>query len=553
MFKFRITHLLFYGIVFLTYSLNAQIGIGTPNVNENSDLHLANKNRTLILNHVDNLNAITDPYDGMIFYDTNKKCFRGYANGKFTECFGGSSSDPIVNVTGPGFQGDFIRGVELENGTFQVTINNNSFNSVTINFNINDLLLDQSEDIQVVSVYEYGSTNTATTSTTLTIGADASTTIVYKLSGTPTGTYTQLNGIWKKLTLEYSDSVTIKMNFNCDQQNFIWTGMNRPFSGLRSNVSYEGVYRITYNMDATGYDFPASSQTIDGLTLYTEGAIGSNTGEIVFYLTGVYTGEDNGFVNFNVYDSCNLYLGFYKDCKQILDANRVNPNIPNDFTQRTPALTSGVYKIDVDGYGGIFPMDCYCDMVFDNGGWTLVLNYNHKANTNTPILARNSNLPLLGSTTLNPTNNEYNTMYWGHAQAGGLLTEFSPKEIRFYARSSAHSRIMHFKTKKESIVNSFKNSSPNFTGINVRDVSLDSYGLPNANGFYPYAEHNTTLPQRANRFGASLTDHSFYEYGYTHWNINASAIYTGRWEVDNYDKRNGAATNHATIHQIWIR
>lgn len=43
-----------------------------------------------------------------------------------------------------------------------------------------------------------------------------------------------------------------------------------------------------------------------------------------------------------------------------------------------PAATSGVYPIDVDGPGGDAPIDMYCDMVTDGGGWTQIM-YNTEA------------------------------------------------------------------------------------------------------------------------------------------------------------------------------
>jgi hypothetical protein len=212
----------------------------------------------------------------------------------------------------------------------------------------------------------------------------------------------------------------------------------------------------------------------------------------------------------------------FKSCKEILAANS--------------SAASGVYTIDPDGITGSQPTTtCQCDMTTDGGGWTLVLNYLHAGNTNPALVVKTNSLPIIGSTTLG-TDESGSTATWGHASPS-YLNSFTFTELRFYGKTSGHSRILHFKTSHANTISYFKFGTGSMSGIASSYTALTGH-----TAYLP----NSTANYFADQANYATTEFPFWLNGTYHWGIKGG---TNRWEVDDYPNN---STNN-TFHQIWIR
>ena len=181
-------------------------------------------------------------------------------------------------------------------------------------------------------------------------------------------------------------------------------------------------------------------------------------------------------------------------------------------------------------------------METDGGGWTLVLNYNHRAATNPELDVRLDSLPLLGRESLGQ-DESLEQEFWGHAGNEMLRSLTGFRELRFQCRSSENTRVMHFKTADADCIAAVQLGRGSCAGMR--------------NDFVPMPDHTALLPAamdraEVDRFDATLTYNSF---GKTEvdtparmWSVRAEPSQQA-WECD-YGSNDFM---FHTIHRVWIR
>ncbi len=228
------------------------------------------------------------------------------------------------------------------------------------------------------------------------------------------------------------------------------------------------------------------------------------------------------------------------DCKQAACVAKVCSAVRNCNSLPEDAK-SGRYFVDIDGPGPRKVMLAQCDES-QGGGWMLVLNYVHKAATNPQLNNMFSRLPLKKSSTLG-VDESSDPESWGHV-VPSLMKDIQFSETRWFARTSAHSRVIHFKNNAKVVNDYIKDGSlAKGAGCDPKASTNSSTNLSTSGG-------SAKLPQNATdgfcaRGDKAMTEYPFFKDSTYHWGVRGTGT---RWEVDDY-----LPTSPDTLHRVWVR
>lgn len=162
----------------------------------------------------------------------------------------------------------------------------------------------------------------------------------------------------------------------------------------------------------------------------------------------------------------------------------------------------------------------------DGKKWLLILRYNHLGGTN-PDLRQidHGDFPIpLKTDDLLTYNDERETASWGHV-SNEYLSIFKVSEVAFFGITSAHDRVVNFKSSSDGPLAYISGSRLSFNS--GRCFCTEPYNL--------FSKKETaSIPRLANKFltsSVSLTSSPFYIENVAYWNIKSDGY---RWEVDNY-------------------
>lgn len=439
---------------------------------------------------------------------------------------GGSSSSVVANCNTAGFNSATYTANTALNGiaSFSVTITNNTFTTAVISFATTDLVLSGLSNMGNVAVSTF-SGSPALVSNQATLTAGQSVTVTYQITGTPPSCGT-LTGVWTKLSLTCTKSATVIPNVNCVAGQ--WTSAISPnpttTNGLVNGSAYSGTYSIPYTGGSCAFN--AETLTQDGLSLTISSSTLASSGNLVYTLSGTYSGTTGGSVTFTTARGCQIYVGFPRSCNDIITMN--------------PLATSGVYTINPDGVlnSTFAAMSAQCDMTTDGGGWTMIMNYVRVANQ-TPSPVVRSTVPLISSGF--GGSDVGNTAAFGHV-SNALANAIPFREVRFEGQTTNHTRVMNAKSSTPSVISYIKTGIGNMSG-SYSALPGNTTGTPGCSG-----ESGT------NAGNFALTAFTFFcENATQNW-FRVYQFETNAYRMDSRSSNgvdNGVIDN--TLHRAWVK
>lgn len=195
--------------------------------------------------------------------------------------------------------------------------------------------------------------------------------------------------------------------------------------------------------------------------------------------------------------------------------------------------------------------------------WYLVLNYIHKMNTTPSGNARTVStgfpvLPLDGSLDFDninidgtvPNGSVDYPRTWGHTgnnlfnktciSIGSSFGNENGLEIRFLAKTSKHTRMIHFKSSDIGFCNDFRYGN---VSVSTNNASVQNTLLNGHTAFLPNVA-NINLYNGSN--DSAMTTEPFYTTNTYHWIVGGG--FNNRWAVDD-----NTTSDENTYHQIWVR